>query len=139
MRYLPQPASSAYRRDSKDIARVVLGEFDRLNGEVRPAAAPSALAEPPPREALPGPAALQAPAALPPRAEGTAIAQPALAKRTRRSRSQLYAEALAEYLARHAPDEVTEDMNAVIDQLGTAAGDPFVAVSARRILQSTDW
>ena len=62
-----------------------------------------------------------------------------LAKRTRRSRSQLYAEALAEYLARHAPDEVTEDMNAVIDQLGTAAGDPFVAVSARRILQSTDW
>ena len=62
-----------------------------------------------------------------------------LAKRTRRSRSQLYAEALAEYLARHAPDEVTEDMNAVIDQLGTATGDPFVAVSARRILQSTDW
>ena len=62
-----------------------------------------------------------------------------LAKRTRRSRSQLYAEALAEYLARHAPDEVTEDMNAVIDQLGTAAGYPFVAVSARRILQSTDW
>ena len=70
----------------QDEVRVVLGEFDRLNGEVRPAAAPSALAEPPPREALPGPAALQAPAALPPRAEGTAIAQPALAKRTRRGR-----------------------------------------------------
>src|SRR4051812_18924866 len=32
------------------------------------------------------------------------------ARRTRKSRSQLYAEALAEYLARHAPDEVTEAM-----------------------------
>lgn len=33
------------------------------------------------------------------------------AQRTKKSRSQLYAEALAEYLARHAPDEVTEAGN----------------------------
>ena len=33
------------------------------------------------------------------------------AKRTGKSRSWLYAEALAEYLARHAPDQVIEDMN----------------------------
>ena len=33
------------------------------------------------------------------------------AERVRKSRSQLYAEALAEYLARHAPEEVTNAMN----------------------------
>jgi metal-responsive CopG/Arc/MetJ family transcriptional regulator len=61
------------------------------------------------------------------------------AKRTRKSRSQLYAEALSEYLARHAPDEVTEDMNAVIEQLGDRAVDPFVVAAARRVLQSSEW
>ena len=61
------------------------------------------------------------------------------AKRTRKSRSQLYAEALSEYLARHAPEEVTEDMNMVIDQLGSAAPDPFVASAAHRILESVEW
>jgi hypothetical protein len=40
----------------------------------------------------------------------------AQARRTKKSRSQLYAEALAEYLARHAPDEVTEAMNRVLGQ-----------------------
>ncbi len=61
------------------------------------------------------------------------------AKRTQKSRSQLYAEALSEYLARHAPDEVTEDMNMVVDQLGASAADPFVAGVARRILKSVEW
>jgi antitoxin MazE6 len=61
------------------------------------------------------------------------------AKRTRKSRSQLYAEALAEYLARHAPDAVTEDMNAVIDQLGDAGGDPFVSGVSRRVLAGMEW
>ncbi|MGH9350285.1 MAG: hypothetical protein ACRD26_23785 [Vicinamibacterales bacterium] len=61
------------------------------------------------------------------------------AKRTRKSRSQLYAEALSEYLARHAPDEVTEDMNTVIEQLGEAAPDRFIAAAARRILQNAEW
>jgi hypothetical protein len=61
------------------------------------------------------------------------------AKRTRKSRSQLYAEALAEYLARHAPDEVTEDMNAVVEQVQGARPDPFVAGAARQILEGTEW
>lgn len=39
------------------------------------------------------------------------------AKRAQKSRSQLYAEALAEYLARHAPDEVTNAMNQVVERL----------------------
>jgi metal-responsive CopG/Arc/MetJ family transcriptional regulator len=60
------------------------------------------------------------------------------ARRARKSRSQLYAEALAEYLARHAPDEVTEAMNQVIDQMKDST-DPFVSVAARRILERSEW
>jgi hypothetical protein len=61
------------------------------------------------------------------------------ARRTRKTRSRLYADALTEYLARHAPDEVTEDMNRVVDQLGAESADPFVARAARRILESVEW
>jgi metal-responsive CopG/Arc/MetJ family transcriptional regulator len=61
------------------------------------------------------------------------------AKRTRKSRSQLYAEALAEYLARHAPDEVTERMNQVLDELGELERDPFVAGAVRRVLKDVEW
>ena len=61
------------------------------------------------------------------------------AKRTRKSRSQLYAEALAEYLARHAPDEVTEAMNVVVDELDAAAPESFVRRAGRRVLGSVAW
>lgn len=61
------------------------------------------------------------------------------AKRTRKSRSQLYAEALAEYLARHAPDEVTERMNQVLDELGERGPDPFVDGAVRRVLKDVEW
>jgi len=60
------------------------------------------------------------------------------ARRARKLRSQLYAEALAEYLARHAPDEVTEAMNHVIDQLNEPT-DLFVTAATRRILEETEW
>jgi predicted transcriptional regulator len=60
------------------------------------------------------------------------------ARRAQKSRSQLYAEAIAEYLARHAPDEVTEAMNRVADQLeGTPA--PFASAAARRVLERGEW
>ena len=60
------------------------------------------------------------------------------AKRSRKSRSQLYADALAEYLSRHAPDEVTEAMNRVVDQLDEPR-DPFVLVAARSVLKRVEW
>ena len=60
------------------------------------------------------------------------------ARRTQKSRSQLYAEALAEYLARHAPDEVTEAMNRVADQL-PAADDGFVPTAAQQVLARSEW
>jgi antitoxin MazE6 len=61
------------------------------------------------------------------------------AKRTRESRSQLYAAALTEYLARHSPDEVTQAMNAVVDGLGDARPDRFVKQAGRRVLSKVEW
>jgi len=56
-----------------------------------------------------------------------------LARRTKKSRGRLYGDALREYLARHAPDEVTEAMNRACSEAGIGdfqGKDPFVA--ARR-------
>jgi metal-responsive CopG/Arc/MetJ family transcriptional regulator len=61
------------------------------------------------------------------------------AKRTRKSRSRLYAEALAEHLARHAPDNVTKDMNSTVAQLGAAGRDGFATGATRRVLASVEW
>ncbi len=60
------------------------------------------------------------------------------ARRAKKSRSKLYGEALAEYLARHAPDAVTEAMNKVCEEVGEVV-DPFVARASRRILERTPW
>ena len=60
------------------------------------------------------------------------------AKRSQKSRSQLYAEALAEYLNRHSPEEVTEALNRVVDQLN-AAHDPFVLAAAHSVLRRAEW
>jgi metal-responsive CopG/Arc/MetJ family transcriptional regulator len=61
-----------------------------------------------------------------------------LARNAGRSRSELFSAALAEYVARHAPDEVTEAMDRVCADIGGDA-DAFVAEAARRILQNTEW
>jgi metal-responsive CopG/Arc/MetJ family transcriptional regulator len=61
-----------------------------------------------------------------------------LAKRLQKSRSQLYSEALAEYLLRHDPDAITEAMNAVCDAVGTKA-DPAFSAAAGRVLRRTEW
>ena len=62
-----------------------------------------------------------------------------LAKRAHKSRSQLYADALREYLTRHAPDEVTEAMNQVVDAIGPVQPDPFQARAAKRALEHIEW
>ena len=61
-----------------------------------------------------------------------------LARRLKKSRSQVYREALREYLARHDPDEVTEAMNRVCAEVDTRP-DPAVSAAARRILERTEW
>ena len=61
-----------------------------------------------------------------------------LARRARQSRSEVFSRALREYVARHAPDEVTEAMDRVCADVG-ASPDGFVSVAARRILERSAW
>jgi len=61
-----------------------------------------------------------------------------LAKRSKKSRSQLFSDALREYVARHAADEVTEAMDRVCLAVGQPA-DRFAAAAARRILGRSEW
>jgi predicted transcriptional regulator len=60
-----------------------------------------------------------------------------LARRTRRSRSRLFADALPEYLARHAPDKITESMDRALAKIGDGK-DPFASSVARRVLGRTE-
>ena len=60
------------------------------------------------------------------------------ARRAKKSRSQVYSEAVAEYLARHVPDAITETMNDVCTQLGDQR-DGFVVAASRRILRREKW
>lgn len=63
-----------------------------------------------------------------------------LAEELKTSRSQLYSKALAEFVARHSPDRVTETMNRVIQALGAEAEpDEFSRRAARRVLEQVDW
>jgi metal-responsive CopG/Arc/MetJ family transcriptional regulator len=61
-----------------------------------------------------------------------------LAKRLKRSRSEVYSRALAEYVARHAADQVTEDMNSALAAVDQTAN-RFTATAARRTLRRTEW
>ncbi len=61
-----------------------------------------------------------------------------LAADLRTSRSQLYSRALQEFVARHAPDRLTEAMNRVIDEVGGEV-DEFSQRAARRLLARVEW
>ena len=61
-----------------------------------------------------------------------------LARRARKSRSEVFSAALREYVARHAPDEVTDAFNEVSDRVGEQK-DSFVQAAARRILEKEEW
>ena len=60
-----------------------------------------------------------------------------LARRLKKSRSQLYAEAIAAYLLRH-DDAVTDALNRVCAESGTRV-DPFAGAAARRLLSNVEW
>jgi metal-responsive CopG/Arc/MetJ family transcriptional regulator len=62
-----------------------------------------------------------------------------LARRTKRSRSDIYSAAVREYIARHSAEAVTEAMNSVVDEVGGTAGDPFVSLAARNTLDQVEW
>jgi len=61
-----------------------------------------------------------------------------LARRTKKSRSQLFSDALKEYVARHASDAVTDAMDRVCDELGNRK-DKFVSSAAHRTLERSEW
>jgi len=61
-----------------------------------------------------------------------------LARRVRRSRSHVYSAALREYVARHAPDEVTEAMDRVCALLGEEQ-DGFATLAGRVTLRRSEW
>ena len=61
-----------------------------------------------------------------------------LARKLGKSRSQLYAEALAAYVARHDPDSITEAMNRVCDAVEEAPDAAF-QTAARAVLEQSEW
>jgi len=61
-----------------------------------------------------------------------------LAKRLKKSRSKLYMEAVAEYVARHEPEAITEAMNELAAKLDPRP-DEFAKAAARRVLERSEW
>lgn len=61
-----------------------------------------------------------------------------LARRTKKSRSRIFSDALKEYLARHSPEEITEAMNKAVAAIGDQK-DSFVSAAARRVLERSEW
>jgi len=61
-----------------------------------------------------------------------------LARRMKKSRSELFSNALSEYLARHASDQVTKAMDEVCDEIATE-NDGFARATSRRVLRNVEW
>jgi metal-responsive CopG/Arc/MetJ family transcriptional regulator len=61
-----------------------------------------------------------------------------LARRMKKSRSELYSRALSEYMARHSSDDVTAAMNAALNEIDDPS-DNFVRAAARVALERAAW
>ena len=61
-----------------------------------------------------------------------------LASQTRISRSELQGRALEEFLAKHAPDRMTQALDTLCDSVDTRP-DGFAARSGRRVWGPNDW
>ena len=61
-----------------------------------------------------------------------------LARRTKKSRGQLFSDAVREYIARHAADEITEAVDRVCAELEPGP-DKFTVAAAKRILERVTW
>ena len=61
-----------------------------------------------------------------------------LVRRRQCSRSEVYAAALDEYVARHTDDDVTDTMNRACDEVG-GDREAFLAAAGRRILDRVEW
>lgn len=61
-----------------------------------------------------------------------------LSRRLKKSRSQVYTEAVTEYIARHDSEAVTEAMNRVCEVIDTRP-DPAISAAAARTLEAVEW
>jgi metal-responsive CopG/Arc/MetJ family transcriptional regulator len=61
-----------------------------------------------------------------------------LASELQTSRSQLYSRALREFVARHAPDRLTEAMNRVVAEVGSDV-DELSRRASRQVLEHVEW
>ena len=61
-----------------------------------------------------------------------------LSQRLHKPRSQLYTEAVREYLARRDPDAITETLNRVCDALDEPI-DPWVEAASKQVLERVEW
>ena len=61
-----------------------------------------------------------------------------LARRLGKSRSQVYREALADYVARREPAAVTDSLDELVEQLGSDS-DEWATEAARRALERSEW
>ncbi len=61
-----------------------------------------------------------------------------LARRLKRSRSRVYADAIREYVARHDSESVTAHLNRLYDAPDSGP-DPAISAAAERLLQRVDW
>lgn len=61
-----------------------------------------------------------------------------LASRLGKSRSEIYREALADYVARREPGAVTRALDALVDDLA-GESDGFAAEDGRRTLEHSEW
>lgn len=61
-----------------------------------------------------------------------------LASRRQMSRSQLYTEAIREYLQRHVPQRITEKLNEICEEVGQVE-DGFRAAAAAEGLRRVEW
>ncbi len=61
-----------------------------------------------------------------------------LARRLKKSRSQLYKEAVAEYVARHEPEAITEALDRLAAEVDSGL-DKGGSAAARRVLERSEW
>lgn len=61
-----------------------------------------------------------------------------LARRLGKSRSQIYREALAEYVARREPNAVTASLDEIVEQLGSPV-DEWATEAGRQALERSEW
>jgi metal-responsive CopG/Arc/MetJ family transcriptional regulator len=61
-----------------------------------------------------------------------------MARKTGKSRSQLYQEALSEYLLRRDPGALTQAMDEALAGIGTKP-DPWLTEAGRRTLERSEW